>query len=120
MVLNINCSNPICSENNWTEIIEGVDSWQKTKDLKEVIIKDFVIKDLQANISGVGIKFDKEQKIVIKQLEFHDLSSKHGFPSQQIIIAIFRSSGLKEYLKKFFDQNKIFDDLLSPFKGFGK
>ncbi len=105
--LDIECTNPLCSKNNWTEIMGNVSKKESKKSSSvEVIVKAFVMKDLKVEISGIGLLGKKETR-KLSHIEFNDINSQDGFPTQQLISAIFRSAGLKEYLQGIIDPGGI-------------
>lgn len=97
--LDVECTNPVCSKNNWTGIMNNVSEKEsKSKSDTEVIIRSFVMKDMKVQIGGMGL-LGKTQTKTLDHIEFNNINSKDGFPTQQLISAIFRSAGLKDYLK---------------------
>jgi len=113
--LGIELYNSSGSRNNWSQILATVDDNQD-KDAKEMIIKRLVIKNLSVNVRGKGI-FSSWQKIKeIPRLEFRNISSKEGFPTEKLIEQIFDEANLGTYIKELIKQPvKVIDKVLSPF-----
>jgi hypothetical protein len=101
--LGIECSNPLCSKNNWTAI-GGLMAQKEQKEKKhQVIIHKFVLTNMSVEVRGLGIG----KPPMIKQidyLEFDEVSSETGFPTDKLIRAIFQGAGLQDYVQ----------DLLNP------
>lgn len=114
--VNIECKNPICTNNNWTKIISNMNEKSSKKD-KEIIIQKLIIKNMDIEIANLGLNFNKTKKTHIAQLEFNDVSNKKGFPIKEIIIDIFRSAGLKDYLKGIMETKDAIDNIIDIFKG---
>jgi hypothetical protein len=116
--LDIECDNPLCTKNNWTTIVKKIDeNEQKKKSEKEILIKKLVMKEMDVQIVGLGLDFNKTKTAHISHIEFNNINSKTGFPTQQLIAAIFRSAGLKDYLKGLLDTKGIFENVIDTFKG---
>lgn len=114
--LDIECSNPLCTRNNWTSIIDTINSRQKKASEKEVLIKSLIFNDMDVEILGLGLDFTKTKKSHVKEIKFSNVSSKTGFPTQQLIAAIFRSAGLKEYLQGIIEQKNFWENVIKGFK----
>ena len=116
--LNIECENPLCTKNNWTSLVVKVnDEEQKKRSKNELIIKKLVMSNMDVQIAGLGFPVTKTKKTNIAHIEFNNVSSKKGFPTQQLIAAIFRSAGLKDYLKGFLDTKGMIENIIQTFKG---
>jgi len=113
--LGIELYNSSGSRNNWSQILATVDDNQD-KDAKEMIIKRLVIKNLSVSVRGKGI-FSSWQKIKeIPRLEFRDISSKEGFPTEKLIEQVFDEANLGTYIKELIKQPvKLLDKVISPF-----
>lgn len=117
IVLNIECSNPLCIKNNWTELVNNMNEIdKKQKKEKEVIVKNLSLQDMQVNITGMGLDFGKTTKTHISSLNFNNVSSKKGFPTQKLIAAIFRSSNMQKYLKGVVEDIEFIDQVFKGFK----
>ena len=121
VTLNIECANPLCSKNNWTDIAGNISKKEKSKpSSQEYIIRKLVMRDLNVSIEGLGLNFTQNKQTHISYLEFDNISSKKGFPTGQLIAAIFKSAGLKDYLKGFFDTKNMIETIIDTFKGIGE
>jgi len=115
--LNIACDNPLCTKNNWTTVINNINQKEKKETKKELLIKKLVIKNMNVQITGLGLNFTKIKTSHISLIEFNNISSKNGFPTQQLITAIFRSAGLKDYLKGIIETKEKLEKIIKPFNG---
>jgi len=115
--LNIDCYNPLCTSNNWTEIVNNIrKKEEKTKVVKkEIIIKKLILKNMIVQISGFGLDL-KEKTVQIPRLEFKNISNKTGFPTEQLIAAIFKSAGLQNYLKEILEPKKALENIFKGLK----
>ncbi|NGX55963.1 MAG: hypothetical protein K1060chlam5_00197 [Candidatus Anoxychlamydiales bacterium] len=113
--LNIECKNPLCSKNNWTGIVNNISMKEKkaTKE-KEIRIKKITFKDLNVDIYNLGLDLTKKKTAYVKEIEFNNVNSKDGFPTKQLIAAIFKSANLRDYLKGVLDL-KNWMDKFNPF-----
>lgn len=118
--LNVICFDALCSSNNWTEIMKGISSTEEKHSKKQFLIKKLIIKDLTVDIHGIGgliFPSNKKKTITISYLEFDNITSESGFPTQELFIEIFKRVGIQEYLKSFIqDQGKMLKSLIPPFK----
>ena len=112
--LTIECKNPLCTKNNWTEIINNI-SKNEEKISNKVIIDQLNVTNLNVTISGMGLDSTKKKIINIPYIQFKNISSKKGFPTQQLISIIFRSANLQDYLKGILENNSIIEDFFKPF-----
>lgn len=113
--LNIECRNPICANNNWTKIIANINEKQLKKQRKEIIINKLIIKNMSINIVNIGLGSNKITKSTVAYLEFNDIRGKKGFPAQEMIMAIFRSAGLDDYLKNASLTNYTIENAIDTF-----
>lgn len=114
--LNIECKNPLCTKNNWTTIVNNVNEKEAKKNPKEIVIKKLVIKNMDVQITGLGLDFMKTKTTHIEEIELNNINSNKGFPTQQLITAIFRSSGLKDYLKGIMETKNMIENIIDTFK----
>ncbi|NGX34166.1 MAG: hypothetical protein K1060chlam1_00516 [Candidatus Anoxychlamydiales bacterium] len=118
--LDIECSNPLCTKNNWTTIVDNINAKErKSASKKEVILKTLSLKNMDVAITGLGLDFNKTKKTNIPSIEFNNISNKTGFPTQQLIAAIFRSAGLKDYLKGILENQGFWEGVIKGFKELG-
>ncbi len=113
--LGIDCSNAICTQNNWTMIMSNIEG-KKTKEKKEVIVQTLVLKNFDVEIVGLGLDPNSNKKLHFDQLVFNNISSEKGFPMQEVIFEIFSSAGIKEYLNDFLELTPNVENLIKPFK----
>jgi hypothetical protein len=104
--LNIFCTNPVCSSNNWTEIIKRSQKKEEKKE-KEVIINVLTLDNLNVTINDMGLIPGAKKEKKIAHLEFTKVSSKKGFPTNELIAAVFESSNLSDFVDEIL-KNKGF------------
>jgi len=121
LFLGIEFSNSLGTENNWTQILSGFEKKAGKKQGRSVLIKKLVLENLDVEIHGMGVTAllagSAVQKKHIDHLEFNNIDSKNGFPTERLIQAIFGSAGLQDYIKKFLSPGGVIDNILSPFLG---
>lgn len=101
--LGIECSNPLCSKNNWTAIGEGMVKKEAHQKKRQMVIHRLVLNNLMVEVRGLGIGKPPFRK-QIDRLEFKEINSERGFPTDKLIRAIFEGAGIQDYIK----------DLLNP------
>ena len=111
----IECDNALCTKNNWTMMVESVEQKEQKEEKKEVIIEKLILDDISVEVREIGLKKSKFLAN-ISHIENYNVNSREGFPTQQLIAALFRSAGLKDYLKDIFEKQKFFENFLTPFK----
>jgi hypothetical protein len=118
--LDIECTSALCSSNNWTQIINNIDSESKSKPSdKEYLIKTLTLKDLNVVISGSAFDFAINKNIKVDSITFNNISNKTGFPTSQLIQAIFQNAGLKEYIKDILEPQKWIEGAIDGLKDLG-
>jgi hypothetical protein len=120
--LNIEFYNPLGTSNNWTAIGEKMPK-TKSKEKTEYLIKRLVITDLLVEIHGMGLGglLGKVERKRIPRMEFRNINSKDGFPTEQLIRKIFGSAGIQDYIKNLFSPEGVIKDAVKPlFRIFGK
>jgi len=118
--LDIECLNPLCTKNNWTTIVDSVNAKEKrTVSKKEIIISSLSLKSMDVDIWGLGLDFDKKKTSHVASLQFNNISNKTGFPTQQLIAAIFKSAGLTDYLKGILESKGFWEGIMKGFKEVG-
>lgn len=121
--LSIEFYNPLGTVNNWTEIAKNMPKKEGKKKGKGYLIRKLVINDLLVEIHGMGLGglLGKVETKRIPRLEFTNISSEEGFPTEQLIRAIFGRTGLDQYIKDLFSPGRIIPDAAKPlFRLFGK
>lgn len=94
--LRIEFANPLGTKNNWTDLIANMP--KRKSDAKEVIVRKLVMKNMTVRITGMGITA-KNQTKTFDRMEFSNVSSKHGFPVDELIVKIFGNAGLMQYIQ---------------------
>ena len=118
--LDIECSNPLCTKNNWTTIIDNINAKEKKSvSKKEVLLKELTLKNMDVAITGLGLDFNKTKKVNVASIEFNNISNKTGFPTQELIAAIFKSAGLTDYLKGILESKGFWEGVIKGFKELG-
>jgi hypothetical protein len=101
------------TNNNWKEI--GANMPKKERG-KEVIIHNFVITNLDVEVSGYGLGTKKRH---FDRLEFSEIDSREGFPTKELVKKIFNSSGIFEYIQDSFNPLNNVRRIINPFNMFG-
>ncbi len=118
--LDIECSNPLCTKNNWTSLIDNINAKEKKSvSKKEVILKTLSLKNMDVAITGLGLNFNKTKNTNVPSIEFSNISNKTGFPTQELIAAIFKSAGLTDYLKGILENQDFWEGVIKGFKEIG-
>ena len=113
--MNIECSNPLCSKNNWTDIVQRIK--KKESNLKtdhEVIVRKLTFVNLNSNISNFGFEM-KTKNVKVPRVDFQNVSSKKGFPTSELIAALFKSANLMDFLQGILDQGNMLDSIFKTF-----
>ena len=119
--LGIEFYNPLGTKNNWTAI--GGNLSKKKSNGHPYLIRKLVISDMDVEIYGMGLSglLGGVEKKHIDRLEFTNINSKDGFPTEQLIEAIFGRAGLQDYIKNLFSPQGVIKDAVKPlFRLFGK
>ena len=117
----VDCENAICSKNNWSKIIQSISQKEKgARENREVIIKKLSMTNLDVDVRGMGLPLTISKKVNIPYIEFTNVNSKDGFPTQELIGAVFRKAGLMDYIKGVFEKNGIIDKFFKLPKLFGE
>jgi hypothetical protein len=113
--LYINCYTKMCDDNNWTSIIKKINDIEKDETfLSESKVKTVIINDLEVeirdfkNVKNLQEKSNKIKTLSFENITFYNLVSYKGFPTEQLITALFRSIDLDEYLKGSNRRKKFF------------
>ncbi|NGX52432.1 MAG: hypothetical protein KR126chlam5_00730 [Candidatus Anoxychlamydiales bacterium] len=118
--LDVECSNPLCTKNNWTTIIDNISAKEKkSASKKEMILKTLSLKNMDVAITGLGLDFNKTKKTNVASMQFNNISNKTGFPTQELIAAIFKSAGLTDYLKGILENKGFWEGVIKGFKEVG-
>lgn len=112
--LSIDCTNPLCSSNNWTAIGDRMAMKEKKAEKKKgrkVVLHKLILSDLTVEIRGLGINQPPQIK-KIARLEFNEINSDKGFPTKKLIQAIFQGAGFDQFIKDTFNPENIIKPLL--------
>jgi hypothetical protein len=112
--LNIFCTNPVCTSNNWTEIVKRSQKKEEKKE-KEVIVNVLTLDNLNITINDMGLIPGAKKEKNIPHLEFTKVSSKKGFPTNELIAAIFESSGLSDFVDEILKNKSFIKKLIEKF-----
>lgn len=118
----VECSNAICTDNNWSKIIKHIDDREKELKNKEFIIKKININNLQVDVSSSGgiVSSLIKKRTYIQSIVLEDINSKKGFPTNQLIVSIFRHAAILDFIKETIDSNKIFENYFKSINPFGR
>ncbi len=94
--LDIEVKDGIGKVSNWSEIISKMPS--PNGKANRFIIKKLIINNLKVEISGLGAEGATQTKTVAR-MEFTDIDSEKGFPTQQLIAQIFGKVGLMQFIE---------------------
>jgi len=118
--LGIEFYNPLGTDNNWSRIFAKMKEDEQKEKGKGggVIIRKLVLNNIEVAIYGMGLKglLGQVQKKKIPQIVFHDINSKEGFPTAQLIEEIFGSLGIQKFIKDLLSPEKIFKKIPIPIK----
>ncbi|MFA5250097.1 MAG: hypothetical protein WC371_01645, partial [Parachlamydiales bacterium] len=110
--LHISCDNPLCTENNWTKMMQKISKKEAGAPKQEVVIGDLSFDHLTIASENLGI-LPGSKEIKLSNLHFKNVSSQNGFPIQQLIIKVFRSAGIKNLMEDVFDKKgSIFQQMI--------
>jgi hypothetical protein len=109
--LGIECSNPLCSKNNWTAIGNGMVQKQEKERPHQVVVHKIVLTNMNVEVRGLGIGKPPMYK-QIDYLEFNEVSSEKGFPTDKLIRAIFQGAGIQDYIKDMLNPQDTIKKLL--------
>lgn len=110
------------SVNNWSKIADKI-SRDKQRD-KQFIIKALYINNLDAEVYGLTGQakelLGENPSRHVDHLEFYNISSEEGFPTEELIQQIFGDVGIGDYLKGLLNPVKIIPKVINPFHIFGE
>lgn len=110
--LNVEVLNATGSENNWTALSDAMTPPQGSQ---EVIITKLILENLTVNITGdlpMGGPIERH----FDRLEFDNVSSKKGFPTEALVHKMFDGAGLEEYIEEAFNPGEIIEGVINPFR----
>ncbi|MBI3508361.1 MAG: hypothetical protein HY069_01815 [Chlamydiia bacterium] len=103
---------PPALKNNWTHIIQNMP--KPTHREKEVLIRTLLIQNLTVEIRNFGQMGSVTTKR-IGEIALHDIDSKEGFPTKELIHEIFGGADILDYLENILQPIKAAPNLLRPF-----
>lgn len=112
-VLHIDFTNQSGTENNWTAIGRGMSPIQSAK---EVLIHKLILTNFTVEIHGlsaVGLLMNVPKTKHFDRLEFDNIDSRKGFPTEQLVRSIFQGAGIDQYLQEFFNPLNPVNELLN-------
>ena len=115
--LSIELLNLSGSQNNWTVIGKMAAEKEAAASNHEVLIELLAVNNLNVEVRGYGLS----KSTIVKQiprLEFYNIDSKKGFPSKELIQAIFGGAGLMQYIQEFLNPQNLLPKALSPLRLF--
>lgn len=117
--LNIEIRNPKGTDNNWTAI--GLEMLKYKSSNRGVIIHKLIIRNLTVETQGRGAKLlGVSGTRHFNQMEFNEINSEQGFPTKELVTAIFQDAGLLKYLENFLNPTERIKGALNPFHIFGQ
>ncbi len=106
-------------DNNWTELGSHI---VRSRTGKAVIVHKLAINNLTVNTEGAGAKklgIDGVRQF--NHMEFDEIDSRQGFPTEELINQIFKGAGIESYLRHFLNPENYLKKALNPLnKIFGK
>lgn len=79
---------------NWNSLLEKVP--ERKKDHREVIVQELVLTNINVQIRGFR---GKDLTKFIERMEFSNISSQEGFPTEELVREIFGEANLMEYIR---------------------
>ena len=113
--LNVDCNNVTCSKNNWTDILSKFEKKKQKASAREVIIRNLTLRNMTVEVFGMGLDSNSKNIIHIDSMHFSNISSKKGFPTDELIYEIFKRAGLNQYIQDILKATKHLQDFLTPF-----
>lgn len=102
------------SKNNWTAISDGM---PKQKSSHPVMIRKLILTNFTISIQGLGVDGATTTRH-FERLEFDNIDSEHGFPTEQLIHKVFGGLDLDDFIKDAFNPVHLIEDAVDPFRIF--
>ncbi len=112
VLLDIELLNASGSENNWTMMS---DRMKPSKGKKQVVIRKLILDNLTIEILGSSLIGGAIRRQV-DHLEFENISSQKGFPTEQLIHEVFGGAGVEGYIQNAFNPGELIEGVISPFR----
>ena len=107
-LLNVECKNPTCKSNNWTEIISNI---PKRENGKEFIIKKLKIDKLKVEIYSMGMIPGSRKEINVSNIELYNIKSSEGFPTKELVAAIFKDANILDFIKEILIKQNVLEKI---------
>ena len=116
--LNILIRNTKGTDNNWAVIASQM---HKPRKKAHIVIKKLIIRNLTVTVEGKGAKVLGVAGVQhFDQMEFDNIDSNEGFPTQQLIANIFKNAGIFKYIENLINPTQRIKEALNPLNIFGK
>ncbi len=93
VLIHVEYADPAHSSNNWSRILSRMSKLEKHKDVK---IKTLRVNDLKVELLGPQMPAEIKS---VGQIELYDIKSQNGFPTEELIQAIFGQANLLELIE---------------------
>ena len=94
--LNVEVTDGIGKVTNWSAILDKMPA--RSGKSNHFIIKKLIVNNLKIEISGLGVRGATQTK-TIARMEFDNVDSEQGFPTQELITKIFGDAGLMQFIE---------------------
>lgn len=96
--LGIEFNKALSTQTNWSDLLKQIP--ERKKDGHEVIIKKLILTNVIVDIRGKGLTGGNQMR-TIDRMEFANVSSAEGFPTEELIEQIFGKANLMDTIKDF-------------------
>jgi len=100
--------------NNWAVLGQNI---SKRERVNSFVIHKLILTNLDIEIEGANVLVPA-RKAHFDHLEFNDINSEAGFPTELLLKLIFRSGGIEQYIQDLMNPTQTIQKLLSPQKIF--
>ncbi len=111
--LSIELLNATGSRNNWTVLGSKLPKEEPSSHARALLIHKLVLTNLTVEIRGLSLNGAPQFK-KIDRLEFNEIDSREGFPTKELIRAIFQGAGLQDYIKELLSPENLLKKFFSP------
>lgn len=94
--LDVEIKDQVGQSNNWSVIIEKMSKTNRSS--KRVVIRKLILKNLKVHVSGGP--FSSPETRTFDLMEFENIDSKEGFPTEELIEKIFGKAGILKYIER--------------------